>query len=384
MKDAVKIIGPAIPGAIATGLVWFYVNRFVPNAGPGVLERQVWPINNIYVCMAIGSMLAAASGIIAVFFGNRRRQAMEAAAALAGFRFHGTVDRNSLKISSNLNVLDNWSEGTNYCVGQVGRSDVQVVDVRTVRTHRGANLGDAGHGNRNTTTEKQTVFLLSTGEKVFPKISIIHNNRLSWALGLFGLQGIEFYADDTTASEQDRQLLEQFRRDFLVTQGVVEKSRTSTGDSPDQMQLFEELKTLITMPVLKKLVESEWSLECCPTHVAVWKARKLVGPSEFSQQLQDVAALYQLLLDGKSSRSSSELQVRGSATMSIDTGVTNLAPLAIGGCAGMFLAMGMFIPIFFLLADKHPWIVFVWPVFGMGVIVGSAVLASRFAKSWKR
>ena len=69
--------------------------------------------------------------------------------------------------------------------------------------------------------------------------------------------------------------------------------------------------------------------------------------------------------------------------MEIDTSVTKFVPLAIGGCAGMFLAFALFIPVFFLLADTYPWVVFVWPVFGMGVMVTSAFAATRLARRWK-
>ena len=69
--------------------------------------------------------------------------------------------------------------------------------------------------------------------------------------------------------------------------------------------------------------------------------------------------------------------------MEIDAGVMEFVPLAIGGCAGMFLAFVLFLPIFFLFAEKVPWIVFVWPFFGIGVMATSALVASRIARRWK-
>ena len=77
MKDPLRIIGTAVPAAIAVGLLWIFLNRFVPQGGAGFLERQAWPISNIYICAAIGGVLGAGSAAVAALLTHRRRQAME-------------------------------------------------------------------------------------------------------------------------------------------------------------------------------------------------------------------------------------------------------------------------------------------------------------------
>lgn len=349
-----------------------------------MLERQAWPLNSVSACVAIGATLAAGSVWIAEYIKHRRRQSMEAAATLAGLKFIGAVDRNDLGLAGPLKIFDDWAEGENFAVGEVNGTEVQVIDVRNVKTSRSIGTGSSGSRD-TTTTENQTVFLLSAGEPAFPSFSILRKKRFALTIGLLGLQGIEFHTEEPATSEQDRKTLEQFRRNYFVTQGATLKSARNDQDADEERQLFDQLEQLIGLPFLKHLLaKSEWNLELCPSHVAIWKSEKLVRPGEYSQQLQAVFDLYQLFLEGPQDRSAVKLKVRGSAKMQIDTSVSQLAPLAVGGCAGMFLAFAMFAPIFFLLAPKYPWIVFVWPVFGMAMIGISTYVASRVARKWRR
>jgi len=385
MKESFKIVRTAIPGGIITGFLWIFVNRFVPQAGPGYLERQSWPLNNIYLCVAIGAVAAVGSAAIASWYKSRRRQAMEAAMALAGLRFRGTVDCNELQISGKLNILENWAEGSNYAVGQISQTEVQMVDVQTVRTSPTINSGGHEHGSQNSTaTENQTVYLLPAGDRPFPSLSILRNRGPGWVSSLLGLQGIEFHAKNDAASEQDRATLEEFRKHYVVTQGPVLKSQRCPEDADEEATLFQELEQIISIPLLRNLLDHpEWSLEFCPSHIAIWKAKKCVKPGELAQQLNEVVELHRLVVDETLGYSNTMLEIRGSAKMEIDASVTEFVPLAIGGCVGMFLAFVLFIPVFFLLADTYPWVVFVWPVFGMGVMVISTLAASRLARRWK-
>ena len=373
----------AIPGAIIAGLLWFYVNKFLPQAGPGLLERQSWPLNNIYVCSAIGAFLAAGSALIAMALQNRRRRSMEAEIGLAGLRYQGSVDRNDLRLTGSLQIFDNWTEGTNYGRGEVGRTSVQMVDVRTVRSSSSMGSGGRRHRGNESTTVNQTVFLLPASERPFPTLSILR--KRSSIMAMFGHKGMEFHARNDAASEPDRRTLEEFRTNYLVTQGLVLKSNRAAEDSGEAASLFERMQEMIGLPLLRQLLMTgQWNLEFCPSHVAIWKAKKLIRPNEVAQQLQEVVELHRAILDGCGDHSETRLEVQGSAKMEIDASFGQFIPLAAGGCVGMFLAFVIFLPIFFLFADKHQWIVFLWPVFGMAMMAGCAVAGSRLSRRWHK
>lgn len=131
------------------------------------------------------------------------------------------------------------------------------------------------------------------------------------------------------------------------------------------------------------LERQSWPLNNIYLCVAIWKTKKRVKPGELAEQLNEVVELHRLIVNRTPDYSNTRLEIRGSAKMEIDTSVMEFAPLAIGGCAGMFLAFVLFLPVFFLFAEKIPWIVFVWPIFGMGVMAASAFAASRLARRWK-
>jgi len=48
MKNVLKTVGASIPGAIAGAIVWNVVNSSYQVNGQGILERQAWPLNNVY------------------------------------------------------------------------------------------------------------------------------------------------------------------------------------------------------------------------------------------------------------------------------------------------------------------------------------------------
>ena len=296
MKKLLAIFGPAIPAAIFTALAWYSINRFVPHAGKGVLENQSWPLNNVYICAAAGSALMSAASVMQLMFSHHRRQSLEAAAAIAGLEFRGTIDRNELMYTGNLRVLDNWSRGTNSAIGKINGTSVQIVDVETTHTSRQTGLGHLG--GDSTSRHYQTVYLLPADDVPFPSVSLVRRGGMQWASELLGFKGMEFYAEQCTASAQDQQTLTDFHNRYMVTQGPALKSSFGPQDADDEAALFQRLGEVIGLPLLRRLTEvGQWNLELCPSHVAIWKSGKLVKPNELPQQLNEVLELHRLLIE---------------------------------------------------------------------------------------
>ena len=224
-------------------------------------------------------MMSAASAI-RLMFSHHRRQSLEAAAAIAGLDFRGTIDRNDLLYTGNLSVLDNWSNGTNSAIGKIHGTTVQVVDVESTYTSRQTRPGH--HGGDSTSRHYQTVNFLPADDIPFPSVSLVRRGGTQWAAELLGFKGMEFYTGQLAASAQDQQTLTEFHSRYMVTQGAALKSSLGPQAADDEAALFQRLGQVIGLPLLRRLIEDgPWNLELCPSHVAIWKSRKLVKPHDF-------------------------------------------------------------------------------------------------------
>lgn len=379
MKELLRIIGTAIPGAIIAALCWYYVNEFVPHKGQGILEQQSWPINNIYLCATMGAVLAAGTSIVAILFRQQRGQSFETTARFAGLEYRGTVDSNDLHVSGNPRILSSWSEGDNWAIGHFNGTPIQVVDVTSVRSSSQTDSGQ--NGGDTTSVERQTVFLMPAADDPFPSVCILRRTMLGKALDLLGLKGLEFRSEDGSSRHADQRLLDQFENSYLVTKGLAVGSAAGVDDHQDA-ELFEKLEQLIGITFVRQLMEHrEWSVEFCPTHVAFWRSGKLVRPQELQQQLSDVVSLRKMLIDHSRDRSAARLRVRGSTRLRLENLAGSLFSIAAFGFGGMVLAFVLYLPIFFTLGRKFPFVGLIWPLIAMAAGATSAFLGSRIMRS---
>ncbi len=384
MTKLLKSLANAIPGAVLTAIVWYFMNRFTAGKGGGILDRQPWPINNIYLCAAIGAGFAVICSMVALYIVDRRNAALEAAAGLLGLRYRGKVSKSSLGISGPLHVFDDWAEGTNLLYGEFHSTGVQVFDLKKQCTTTSRNSSTSQSGT-STTTEHQTIFLLPLPEGQLVPVQILKKNAVSWIIGAMGFDGVEFSTNDQFASEEDRGDIQRFNDDWLVVRGLSRKGNRSAAATEDAAEdALRRLEATISFPFLKSLlVDQRWSVEVCDSHVAIWMHKKRVRPTQLADCLRRVTELHRILIEGPAD-SQAKLIATGDTLMQMNLGVGRMLPIAVSGCLGMLVAFVIFIPIFFLFADKAPWIVFVWPFFGMAVVAGSVYIGTRLANNWRK
>jgi hypothetical protein len=309
---------------------------------------------------------------------------MEAAAGMLGLRYRGKVSKSSLGISGPLHIFDDWEQGTNLLHGEVDSKGVQVFDLKKQYTTTSRNSSTSQSGS-STTTEHQTIFLLPVPDGQLVPVQILKKNAVSWMIGAMGFDGVEFSTDDQFASDKDRGAIQRFNDDWLVVRGLSRKGNPSAAATEDAAEdALRRLEATISLPFLKSLlVDNRWSVEACESHVAIWMHKKLVRPTHIADCLRRVTELHRILIEGPAD-SQANLIATGETLMQMNLGVGRMLPIAVSGCLGILIAFVMFIPIFFLFADKAPWIVFVWPFFGMSVVAGSVYIGTRLANKWRK
>ncbi|MCP4170946.1 MAG: hypothetical protein GY758_09270 [Fuerstiella sp.] len=380
-----KSLTNAIPAAFLTAILWYFINQFATQNGVGFLERQPWPINDMYVCIVIGAVFGIVSSLIALWFVDRRRQAMEAAAGMLGLTWRDAVDQNSLRIEGRLYIFRDWEAGTNLICGEFDGVDLKIFDLEKEWTSR--SQSSSGGSSNDTHNEHQTIFLFALPEGVGVPIQMLRKNALGWLLDAIGFEGIEFHTNDSFASEEVKQTLQKFNDEYRVVQGhMTEQSARMSSSSPGILkESLAQLERRISFPLLMTLANGQrWSVEVCESHLAVWEHKTRQKPNSLANCLNEVTEIYQLFVDGSSSGPQMRLEVTGAAPIKMDAGISLFAPILAFGCLGMFLAFALFVPIFFLFVEDHPWLVFIWPFFGMAIMGGCIYFGTRFMKKRRK
>lgn len=366
MKHFLKSMSAMLPFGLVTAFFWWWANGFAKQNGKGFLERQVWPLNDIYSCVGIAIGLAMVATGISTLFSSRRRQQMEAAGAMLGLTYRPEVSRKQLEVDGALPILDDWDSGHNLLEGSLDGTPIQLFDYVRISTSRGEN------GRQETDRHHQTVILIPFEDNNGISASIRRHRGMAVIGSLLGFEGMTFSCD-AHASESEQDTVDRFNRQY-----VVMSPHANSVDSADD-SLQQQLTHRVGFTVLELLQNGRgWSVDCCPSHAIYWVDRKQFKPAMVRQIIGEVLAIHQLLTSD--SRDGPELRVSGQERIGTEMSVSSFGPLIASGCLGMVLAFGLFVPIFFMFADRAPWIVFVWPFFGMGIMMLTVYIAAKLAR----
>ena len=243
--------------------------------------------------------------------------------------------------------------------GEIQGIDIQLFQLRRrIRTQ--SSEGPKSHD------ETQTVLLLPIPED---KAVSVQFTLKGWGPFLTNVDGIEFRNDDIFSADEDKALLEEFNDRYFVS--PPEHAR-------DNVDVTQEIGRIMSLPFVRQIMAGpKWNIEIGESHMAVWIPRKVMTAANIVEYLNHASALHDALLT-ESGRPAKPLTV----TSDLDQPVTlNIVPIAVSGCLGIFVAFGMFIPVFFLFVEEAPWIVFVWPFFGMAVVAAFVFTGTKIAKS---
>jgi len=373
MKNSAAYFRDAFAGALVVGLIWYFGNAYTQEKGKGWFERQDFPINNMACCIVAGAALGVIGAFVGNFVRDRRRQAMQSAAMYNRLDFKPSLKKSQLGSARSMRLFDNWEEGRNQLHGRLQGVEISIFDLhKKIITRSSSSSGSSS----TTRLEQHTVFLLERPESDGLPAQFLVKGNLAFALTALDFRGVEFEPRDADISDEDRRVLDEFNNKYLIAQGLTRGgTRTAQSLVPDD-ELLERLEQVVSLDVMRQLLSGhEWNLELGETHIAIWKHKERTRPSAIANLLPQILALHSVLSDASKQRRAVPLKARGSSIVSREVSFAHLGLVVGSGCLGMLLAGGIFVPLFFMFADEYPWMVFVWPLFGMAIIVCTVKLA---------
>ena len=155
------------------------------------------------------------------------------------------------------------------------------------------------------------------------------------------------------------------------------------SDDETNAAFVNEMTDMVSLEFIRQIgIRPGWSVECGGTHVAFWTDR-VFRPQDRMTRVDEVDRLMTTLERGDQQQGTMRLVASGAGapqemSMSFSGMGTSGIGWPIGGAiGGMFGSFAIFGVVFFTLIDKAPWIVFLWPFFGMACMVGGFVLGMK-------
>ncbi|MCA9062360.1 MAG: hypothetical protein KDA96_04860 [Planctomycetaceae bacterium] len=359
----------AFQAAILTGIAWWILNDFVRRGGQGFLEQQPFPLSNQWVCVLIGAGLGAVGGIVVAVRQEKQSQGVAQWCREHGLQYQSSIERSGLGESQSMLLFKDWTAATDAGFGTVDGSDLMFFELKTRHTTQTSK-------GSSTQVHYETVFLLPLGDSPLPPVLIRRKNMASMVSLLLDFEGVSLLPEDDSADSESTAVLQEFNRQFLVA-----RSDNNTELSDEQWK--ERLCQGLSLPLMRTLMSgSKWDLEVGQTHVAVWVRHRRIPASQLTERLAEVCKINGLIHEAPSHQMMFSLKAEGQASAAGNVGFGNIGCLFASAVAGMFCAFALFIPIFLFLASDYPWIVLLWPFFGMAIIVLFLRIGRALQKRW--
>ncbi len=363
MKKHQSLAKSSFYSAVVTGVVWYVVNGY----GEGWCERQPFPLNHWFACVVIAALLVAISVQVSAMVRRNRRLSMESAAGLLGLSFESSVTKSQLGRPHSLRVFDHWDQGLNLMRGVVNNMEVAIFDLhKKIGSNR--RIGETSH--KTFREERQTVFIFQLPRSSEFRMQLLRKRDLSFRIRMMGYDGVKINPDGDTASEAVRQLVEQFNRDVMVTQGWSDRAVSTSADRIAPEVFLAGVEKYVSLKLMRHLLSSAgWNLELGESHVAVWMQNKLQAPSAIRHLLSEAQEVCRLLSVNTASDRGTKLTASGVTSAGEEIPFKSFAWIAVGGCLGMVTAVVVMIPLFLLFVETSPWLVFAFPVTAMVLMI---------------
>ena len=376
MKNPLTYIPAGIAGAVISGLIWYFGNLFDHRKGQGWFDRQEFPLNNMACCIAAGAVFGLVCAFIADVFRSRRRQAMQEAALYNRLEFQPTIEKSQLGAARTLQIFKDWHEGLNWMHGRIQNVGISIFDLHREIVSRSRSSSGSSSSTRY---ERQTVFLLERPEPSKLTAQIVCKGPLSFAFSLMSMIGVEFEPRDGVLNDDDQGVLDAFNDKYLVTQGTSNSGPRQLRQLIPDDELLAELESVIGLHLMRKISsDMNWNVELSESHIAIWVHKRRFAPTAITGQIPQVLDIFRDLTDGTSQRSAVPLRAREPSMPTAETATRSLGVFMVGGCLGMFIAGALFVPVFFLFVKDYPWLVFVWPFFGMATVLFTVKCLAKF------
>ncbi len=125
MKSRPSVIGSTFSAGIAAGVLWWIANRCYTVNGVGWLERQAWPLNNVWLIATLGALVGLIAGLVRRAHGRRHDASIEDLCQRWGFTFAATASGDALPLA----VWPAWQDARCHMSGTRNGLPIEIVDV---------------------------------------------------------------------------------------------------------------------------------------------------------------------------------------------------------------------------------------------------------------
>jgi hypothetical protein len=254
-------LGSGIFTAIVGGFLFWWVNSLHRVNGVGLLRRQDWPINQLWLWIAAGFTVGLIAGWLrAVRKADHARKAREVAEE-QGHDF--AEEFKLLDVANAMPVFAGWSDGGLAMSGTVDDVPVILFDCTTV----------SKGSESNSSTERTVALLPAPGLPAFDLRPRTLGRRL---LGMAGFEGITF--DPDAAGPAGADAVRRFARHFHLssTDSLARLGTLTVGGPPVDDAPIRRLFTPAVMDAIGQ--HPGYSAQSHSGHLAVWRGRGLLRP----------------------------------------------------------------------------------------------------------
>lgn len=372
-----RIVLAPIGGGCAVALLWLLVNSSTRSDDLGLLERQGWPLRSLYVCAALGAGVSLWQALISARRAHRRQQDLSGVAEALGMHYRPQASSEPPAGTAGLCVFSQCPENWNRLYGQWEGCDIQMVDISS---------GSSASGRRTTGSacRDQTVVVIRVRDANWPVFQVQPRGLATWFWVLLGWPGVRFrFRDPHAASGWQHQILRRFNRRYYVFVGlarrIAELAGVDLGLPMGSVPLDErEIAERFSVKALEQFSASRgWSVECCGSHIAFWRAARIVPGRQRESFLRQAAALYRSMADSAMSGPRVEVIINELPDAQFHR---RLAGLIAGSLVGIALALlAGFSLLRALPLEIARWAIFLWPLLAIAFIAAGAWLGARLS-----
>ena len=277
-----KIMLSAAGGAISATFGRFVLNNMSTVNGVGMIDRLLpEPLSSWWMWAIVG----AAWGVRR----NMRREKMREEYLVNvcdwseqhDFEFYEQIDRDDLGSLQQLNVFQDWYRASNYLVGRLADSRVEMVDYTSI-----------SKGGESDSYEHQTVVLLPEKGFSLPEFEL-HTSR--WHIRFFqfmGGRGMRF-VPGIELSRGDANTVSQFNGHYaLFPTSLRDLMESKQREQQVSLSIVEGIRSLFSLDLLRYFATHPgWCIESKNGHLAIWKPGTIVPLAERRGLLEEVKAI---------------------------------------------------------------------------------------------
>jgi hypothetical protein len=270
----------SICGAVAAAVLWAMVNYSYQVNGVGFLDRLGSPFLNVYICAAVGAVIAGVAGVVAHLHARRHADEVADASDAMGLSYTSVVSQEQMREYRTLTLFTRWWAAHNRMKGHIQGVPVEVVDY-TFLDNAGSDIDTYHH---------QTVVLLPA-EDGSPSFELSPRGSLG-LLECLSPGHVSFDAE-RAATVVECDAIKRFNGSYFLSDGLhIAMLGRSEEDATEARRARAAIRRWFTPEVLAEFAARPgWCVESDGRHLAVWRSDTIVAGAQRASLVAEAMAL---------------------------------------------------------------------------------------------